>query len=65
MLKRVTSQRLVALFMAGAVLLNFPLLMLWDKDLRLFGLPLLPVGLFLVWAVLIALLAWIMESREE
>lgn len=65
MLKRVISQYLIALFMAGVVLLNFPLLMLWDKELQLFGLPLLPVGLFAVWIILIALLARIMESSGD
>lgn len=65
MLKGVTSQRLAALFMAGVVVFNFPLLMLWDKDIQVCGIPLLPFGLFLVWAILMVLLAWIMESREE
>ena len=37
------------------VLLNFPLLTLWDRDVTVFGLPLLPVALFAGWAVLIAL----------
>ena len=33
------SQRLVALFVAGWLLLSFPLLALWSHDLRLWGLP--------------------------
>jgi hypothetical protein len=65
MLKRVISQHLTALFMAGVVVLNFPLLMLWDQDIRVFGLPLLPAGLFLLWAILIVLLARIMESSGD
>jgi hypothetical protein len=59
------AQRLVALFIAGWLLFTFPLLALWDRDITIFGLPLFPAGLFLTWAVLIALLAWTIERREE
>lgn len=52
---------LVALAVAGAVLLNFPLLALWDHPVTVLGLPLLPVGVFGVWAGLIALLAVVSE----
>lgn len=55
------SQRLAALFGAACLLFNFPLLSLWDRDVTLFGLPLLPVALFAIWAVLIGLLAWNVE----
>ncbi|MFM6985744.1 MAG: hypothetical protein ACKOXQ_03845 [Hydrogenophaga sp.] len=55
------SQRLVALFWAALALLNFPLLALWDHDARWLGLPLFPAALFLLWAVLIAVLAWVVE----
>jgi hypothetical protein len=55
------AQRLVALFWAALVLLNFPLLALWDHDARWWGLPLFPTALFLLWAVLIAVLAWVVE----
>lgn len=56
------TQRLVALFVAALLMFNFPLLALWDRDTTIWGLPLFPVALFLVWALLIALLAWIMEQ---
>jgi len=65
MLKGIKSQRLIALSLAGLVFLNFPLLALWDKDTHVLGWPLLPFGLFLVWAVLIIVLARVMERREE
>ena len=65
MLKGITSQRLIALSLAGIALLNFPLLALWDKDIHVLGWPLLPLGLFLVWGILIAVLAWVMERRED
>ena len=62
MLRGQRSQRLLALFAAGAVAFNFPLLALWDRDVRIFGVPLFPAGLFLVWALLIVLLALIVEG---
>lgn len=59
------SQRLLALFAAGWLLLNVPLLTLWDRPVRLAGLPLAPLALFVGWAVLIALAGWVAESRES
>jgi hypothetical protein len=56
------SQRLVALFVAGWLLLNFPLLTLWDLDLSAWGVPLMPAALFVGWALLIAAAAWISET---
>lgn len=58
------TQRLLALFVAGWVLFDFPLLGLalgGGPEATLFGLPRLPVLLFAGWAVLIGLLAWLME----
>jgi hypothetical protein len=54
------NARLVALCLAGTALLNFPLLTLWDGAgagtvLAVFGL----------WALLIAIAAWISERRED
>jgi len=62
MFEGLAAQRLVALFFAGWVLLNFPLLALWDHDARVWGLPLFPLALFVIWALLIAALAWVVES---
>lgn len=61
MKQKLESQRLLALFALGCLLLNFPLLMLWDRDLILWGLPLFPLALFLLWGLLIIALAWRME----
>lgn len=61
MLRGQRSQRLLALFAAGWVALNFPLLALWDRDALLFGVPLFPAALFAIWALLIVLLALIVE----
>ena len=56
-------QRLLALFAAGVLLFNFPLLKLWLTDATVGGLPLLPVALFGAWALLIGVLAWLLERR--
>lgn len=65
MLRGMTSASLGALFMFGCALLNFPLLALWDKNLTLFGIPLFPAALFIIWAGMIAGLAWLMETDEH
>ncbi|KRB96831.1 hypothetical protein D9M68_912360 [compost metagenome] len=65
MFKGLAAQRLVALFFAAAALFNFPLLALWDHDARVWGLPLFPLALFVIWAVLIAALAWVVEHHSN
>jgi hypothetical protein len=65
------AQRLVALFIAGWLLFDFPLLKLAlgssvaGEPVVLFGLPRLPLLLFVAWALLIALLAGLMERGGE
>ena len=59
------TQRLLALFAAGWLLWDFPLLRLWLSEATVFGLPLLPVALFGAWVLLIVLLARLMEARAE
>ncbi len=60
-----TSQRLVALFAAGLLLLNFPLLALWDRAAMVAGWPLFPLALFGIWAGLIVALAWLLETAAD
>ena len=62
---RLTGQRLVAIFLFGCVLLNYPLLLLFNRAAMVFGIPLLFVYIFLAWAGLIALMAWVIERRAE
>jgi hypothetical protein len=64
MFKGLRSQRLMALFAAGVLLFNFPLLALWDREVLVLGVPLFPAALFMVWAALIALLALIVEGGD-
>jgi hypothetical protein len=59
--KELDAQRLLALFCAGWLVFNFPLLGLWDQDVTWLGVPLFPAALFLTWLLLIALTAWLME----
>ena len=44
--------RLLALFVVGWLVFDFPLLQLWAQR---------PVWIFLLWAGVIGLLAWVME----
>jgi hypothetical protein len=59
------QQRLLGLFALALLLFNFPLLALWDRDATLLGLPLFPAALFIVWALLIAVLAALMERAPD
>ena len=58
------SQRLIALCMLGCVLFNFPILALFNLPSTLFGVPLLYAYIFLAWAMLIALMAWVAETSS-
>ena len=59
------SQRLVALFGVGVLLFNFPLLALWDRNAMLFGVPLFPAALFIIWGLLIGALGWLVEHPSD
>lgn len=59
------AQRLLALFVVGWLLLNFPLLSVFDRETTLFGLPLLPAALFVMWALLIGVLACLSERDVD
>jgi hypothetical protein len=65
MTRLLARQRLVALFAAALLLLNFPLLALWDHPVTVFGLPLFPAALFALWALIVALLGWIAERMPD
>ncbi|HYE51226.1 MAG TPA: hypothetical protein VEB20_16635 [Azospirillaceae bacterium] len=56
--------RLASLFLLGAVLLNPPLLGAFGVPEVLFGLPLLHLYVFGVWALLILLIALHVERRR-
>jgi hypothetical protein len=57
-----TGQRFVALCMLGLLLFNYPILALFNVSGTVFGVPLLYAYIFVAWAVLIALLAFVAET---
>ncbi|MDB5812591.1 MAG: hypothetical protein JWN94_4713 [Betaproteobacteria bacterium] len=59
------GQRLIAVFLLGCLLLNYPLLALFNIEYRLLGIPVLYVYTFVAWAVLIALTAAIVERDPD
>ena len=63
--RNLAAQRLAALFALALLLFNFPLLALWDHAVLLWGLPLFPVALFIVWGLLIVALAVVMERLPD
>lgn len=64
MFKNLGAQRLLALFLVGCGLLNFPLLALWSQEVTVWGIPLFPLALYTIWALLIGALAWMMERAS-
>lgn len=58
-----TGSRLIALFLVGIALFNYPLLSLFNLHATLWGVPLLYVYMFGAWAVLIGLLARAIEHH--
>lgn len=61
----VKGQRLVALFLLGCLLLNYPLLNLFSHGSEVFGVPLLYVYIFSVWGLLIGLMGLVVEMRGD
>lgn len=61
----VKGQRLVALFLLGCLLFNYPLLSLFSYSGEIFGVPLLYVYIFSVWALLIGAMALVVEMRGD
>jgi len=60
----VRSQRLVALFLLGALLFNYPLLAVFNRAAEVFGIPVLYAYIFFSWALLIGLLALVVERSR-
>ena len=63
--QRLSRQRLVALFVAGLLVFNFPLLALWDGQARLWGLPLFPLMLLVLWLALVLVLGLLAEHSPD
>jgi hypothetical protein len=56
------GQRFGALCMLGMLLFNYPILALFNVPGEIFGVPILYAYVFVAWAALIALMAWLAES---
>lgn len=61
--QHIVGQRLVALFVGGMLLFNYPLLSLFADGRTVAGIPLLYVYLFATWAIFVGLMAFIVERR--
>ena len=61
----IKGQRLVALFLLGFLLLNYPLLDLVAGAGHVLGIPALYVYVFAIWAALIALMALVVEKGGD
>jgi hypothetical protein len=59
------NKRLVAIFLFGCVLFNYPLLSLLKPEVLIFGLPLLYVYVFGMWCLLIGLTALVMVTASK
>jgi hypothetical protein len=59
------GQRLAAIFMAGCILLNYPILSLFTRPRVIAGIPLLYAYVFGAWALLIGLLTLVIERRRD
>ena len=58
------GQRFVALCLLGVLLFNYPILALFNVPGEVLGVPILYAYVFVAWAALIALMAWIAESKR-
>ena len=58
------GQRLIALFILGCLLFNYPILSLFNVSRDVFGVPVLYAFIFAAWALLVALMALVVEARR-
>ena len=58
------GQRLIALFVLGCLLFNYPILSLFNVPAEVFGVPVLYAYIFAAWTLLITLMAFAVESRR-
>ena len=58
------GQRLIALFVLGCLLFNYPVLSLFNVPAVVFGVPVLYAFIFAAWGLLVALMALAAESRR-
>jgi len=61
--KDTKGQRLIALFFLGSLLFNYPVLSLFNAAAAVFGVPVLYAYIFAAWALMVGLMAFVVESR--
>ncbi len=62
MRERSRTPRLTAAAALALLLFNYPFLAVFDVDVRVFGIPLLWAYLFTAWALVVALMAWLVRD---
>ena len=58
------GQRLIALFIFGCLLFNYPVLSLFNVAAQVAGVPVLYAYIFAAWALLVVLMAVVVEARR-
>jgi len=61
----IKGPRLAALFLLGLLLLNYPLLNLFEQQVTVLGVPLLYAYVFAAWVLVIALMALVIETHND
>lgn len=61
MKRSVKDQALVAIFLLACLLFNYPLLYLFNVSALALGIPILYLYLFVAWAAVVALIAYVAE----
>jgi hypothetical protein len=59
------AQAFVALCLLGTLLFNYPFLALFNRPALVFGIPVFYAYLFIVWAVLIVAMAWLVGRQSD
>ena len=60
----IPGQQLVAIFVLGFILLNYPVLAIFNVDGLVFGIPILYAYIFVTWAALISLTIIVIGWRK-
>lgn len=60
----IKGQRLIAAFLFGLLVFNYPILALFNQDATLYGIPLLFIYIFGIWLLLIVVMMIIVEMPD-
>ena len=61
---RIPGQQLIAIFVLGCILLNYPVLAIFNTDGLVLGVPILYLYIFMAWTVLISLTIIVIGWRK-